>query len=443
MGWLRLVGSSFRSVRSEAASAQVANPRQGTALTIGYATVAFAAAAWWSHSHGFAVGLSPLELGALAVLTACAGRISILIGPRTWYSPATPLLIFAGLVGGPLAGALAGAASEGLTTDRVWRHRLFGSARSSTEGFAAGLVSLLPGVGIGGIASRVGLAFGAALVLAQVARALVIAARGIQPAAQALRVGATTDFLEAVISCPVIIVFVAARHQSTLISVLGLATLLLGLALAERAHMVQANLLEREREVARTDAVTGAPNRLAFEEALAHEHARIVRGGRPAGLFLVDIDHFKQVNDVHGHDVGDRVLAEAVERLIGGLRGMDVVARWGGDELVVLAPDIDGASSLGRFGEQLRSVISDRPFVFGDVSEVNATASVGGTLIDGSTTPEVALKRADVAVYRAKEERNTSVIEVPAAPSSQARLETRFETRALVPALVPGRVERS
>jgi hypothetical protein len=74
------------------------------------------------------------------VLAACAGKISILVGPRSSYSPATPLVVFAGLVGGPLAGALAGAASEGLTTDRVWRHRLFGAARSSTEGFAAGIV---------------------------------------------------------------------------------------------------------------------------------------------------------------------------------------------------------------------------------------------------------------------------------------------------------------
>jgi diguanylate cyclase (GGDEF)-like protein len=409
----------------------VAGPQQGTVLAVAYAAVAFLGAVWWAHSHGFAVGLPPPELGALVLLTACAGRISILIGPRTWYSPATPLLIFAGLVGGPLAGALAGAASEGLTTDRVWRHRLFGAGRSSTEGFAAGLAGLLPGLGVGGAAARVGLAFAAAVVLAQTARALVIAVRGIQPAGRAFRVGATSDAVEAALSIPILVVFVVARGASPFVAVLGLATLLLGFAFAERAHVVQGRLLEREREVARTDAVTGAPNRLAFEEVLAHEHARIVRGGRPAGLFLVDIDRFKQVNDLHGHDVGDRVLAEAVERLVVGLRGMDIVARWGGDELIVLAPDIDGASALGKFGEQLRSVISDRPFVFGGVCEVDATVSVGGTLVDGSTTPELALKRADVAVYRAKEERNASVVEVPAV--------SYVGVRPLVPASVDRR----
>ena len=295
----------------------------------------------------------------------------------------------------------------------------------------AGLAGLLPGVGVGGDAFRIGVAFGAALVLAQLARALVIAVRGIQPAGRALRVGATTDLVEAALSFPILMVFIAARGTSALLAVLGLATLLLGLALAERAHLVQERLLEREREVARTDAVTGAPNRLAFEEALVHEHARIVRGGRPAGLFLVDIDRFKQVNDVYGHDVGDRVLAEAVDRLLGGLRGMDVVARWGGDELIVLAPDLDSASALGRFGERLRSMISDSPFVLGGLCEIDATASVGGTLIDGSTTPEVALKRADVAVYRAKEERNASVVEAPAT--------SRADVRSLVPALIDRR----
>ncbi|MEP6892438.1 MAG: GGDEF domain-containing protein [Gaiellaceae bacterium] len=424
----------FSPDRSAPASTQVAGPQRGTALAVGYAVVPFLLAVWWSRSHGFAVALAPSELGALVVLTACAGRISILIGPRTWYSPTTGVMILAGLVSGPLAGALAGAATEGLTTDRVWRHRLFGASRSSTEGFAAGLAGLVPGVGIGGDVARVGIAFAGALALAQVARALEIAARELRPAGHALRVGATTDVIEAALSIPIITVFVAARGTSPLVAVLGLATLLLGLALAERAHVIQGRLLEREREVARTDAVTGAPNRLAFEEALAHEHARIIRGGRPAGLFLVDIDHFKQVNDVHGHDVGDRVLAEAVNRLVGGLRGMDVVARWGGDELIVLAPDIDGVPELGEFGERLRSVISDRAFVFGGGCEIGATASVGGTLIDGGTTPELALKRADVAVYRAKEERNASVVEVPAT--------LRFDPRVELGQLVPVRADR-
>ena len=76
-------------------------------------------------------------------------------------------------------------------------------------------------------------------------------------------------------------------------------------------------------------------------------------------------------------------------------------------------------------------MISDSPFVLGGLCEIDATASVGGMLIDGSTTPEVALKRADVAVYRAKEERNASVVEAPAT--------SRADVRSLVPALIDRR----
>lgn len=403
-----------RRARLQTAATDVAGPRRGTVLAAGYAAIALALAVWWAHRRGFAVELSPLELGGLVVLSACAGRISVLIGPRTWYSPSTPVMIFAGVVGGPLAGALAGAATEGLTTDRVWRHRLFGAARSSTEGFVAGLAGLLPGLGLRSDVTRLSVALAGAVLLAQGARLLVISARGIRPVGHALRVGALTDALEAAVALPLLAVFVDARRGSPLVVELAIATIVLGLALAERAHARQAEQLERERTAARTDALTGASNRLAFEEALAHEHARIVRGARPAGLFLVDLDRFKLVNDLHGHDIGDRLLVDAVDRLRHGLRGMDLVARWGGDELIVLAPDIPNVEALERFGERLRTLVSEVPFRLGVGGDIDATTSVGGTLLDGGTTPALALKRADVAVYRAKEHRNASVVEIPA-----------------------------
>jgi len=421
MSRLPLRRGSTAGERPPSVAAGVAGPRQGTALALGYALVPFALTVWWSHAHGFAVRVTPAELAALVLLTACAGKISILIGPRSWYSPATPLLVFSALVGGPLAGALAGAAAEGLTTDRVWRQRLFGAARSATEGFAAGLVGLLPGIGAGRDAVRAAAGLAAVVLLAQVARALVIAARRIRPAGRALRVGATTDMLEALVALPLLVVFAGAQRSSPLVALLGLGTLLLSLGFAERAHAMQTRLLEREREVARTDAVTGARNRLAFEEALVQEHARIVRGGRPAGLFLVDLDRFKQVNDLYGHDIGDQLLAGVVARLSASLRGTEIVARWGGDELIVLAPDLDGVAALERFGERLRAVVADQAFVLDASCAIAATASVGGTLIDGGTTPELALKRADVAVYRAKAERDASVVEIPViAPSALA-----------------------
>ncbi len=139
-----------------------------------------------------------------------------------------------------------------------------------------------------------------------------------------------------------------------------------------------------------------------------------MRGARPAGLFIIDLDHFKLANDLHGHDVGDAVLIETVARLQSGLRDTDLVARWGGDELIVLAPEIGGVDQLQAYGERVRRLVSGAPLGLRDGGQLLVTASVGGTLLDGAAPPEVVLKRADVAVYRAKQTRNACVVEIPA-----------------------------
>ena len=140
-----------------------------------------------------------------------------------------------------------------------------------------------------------------------------------------------------------------------------------------------------------TDALTGAPNRLAFEEALASEHARVVRGSLPAGLFLVDLDRFKSVNDRYGHQVGDRVLIGVVDRLRRMLRRYDLVCRWGGEELAVLAP---GLADAGRRGGVRRAPA--RPPSTGSRSRSGCgccpvTVSIGGTLLDGTADPQAAV----------------------------------------------------
>jgi diguanylate cyclase (GGDEF)-like protein len=376
--------------------------------------VAFLALLVWGAWHGFVVELSPLQLTGFIALSACAGQIAMLVGPRTWYTPTTPVMVLAGLIGGPIAGALTGAASEALGSNVVWRQRLMGASRSSLEGFVAGLAGMLPLAGATGNIEKAAAAVGGAFLLAQIARVLVVHARNIRPARAAIATGGIVDAAECVIVTPILAALVTTQATSPLLTISSVAALVAVLSFAERAHTRQTAQLELERRVARTDSLTSAPNRLALDEALALEHARIVRGARPAGLYIVDLDGFKLANDHHGHDTGDAVLVETVERLRRGLRDVDLVARWGGDELIVLAPDINGADALEAFGERIRVVVGDAPFELRNGGELPLTVSVGGTLLDGGSAPEVVLKRADVAVYRAKQTRNASVIEIPA-----------------------------
>ena len=393
---------------------QVADPRRGTGLVVGYAATAVFVLLVWGAGHGFDVALSPLQLTGFVALSACAGQVSMLVGPRTWYTPTTPVMVLAGLIGGPVAGALTGAASEALGSDAVWRQRLMGASRSSIEGFAAGLVGLMPIAGATGNIVRAAAAMVVTFALAQVARAFVVHVRGIQPARVAIVTGALVDGAETVIVAPVLATLLFAQSASPILTISTVASLVAVLAVAERAHTRQSAQLERERTVARTDSLTSAPNRLALDEALVLEHARIVRGARAAGLYIVDLDRFKLANDQHGHDVGDAILIRTVERLRTGLRDVDIVARWGGDELIVLAPEIQGAEALEAFGERIRRLVGDVAFDLGNGVELPVTASVGGTLLDGASPPEVVLKRADIAVYRAKQTRNASVVEIPA-----------------------------
>ncbi len=164
-------------------------------------------------------------------------------------------------------------------------------------------------------------------------------------------------------------------------------------------ELIQAREALRYR--AMHDDLTGVSTRGAVLEELGRESARCARAGWSICLLLVDLDHFKAVNDTHGHPAGDAVLREASRRLRAGLRSYDLLGRYGGEEFLVALPGCDGVAG-SAIAERLRHALSAAPIVFGDVS-VAVTASFGLAAATGRFDPAELIGRADKALYRAKD----------------------------------------
>jgi diguanylate cyclase (GGDEF)-like protein len=156
-------------------------------------------------------------------------------------------------------------------------------------------------------------------------------------------------------------------------------------------------LLDELRREARTDALTGLLNRRGFEERSTLELARARREATPLAVVTFDIDFFKRVNDEWGHEVGDRVLARTAELLAEQSREIDVVARFGGEEFVVLLPDCDGAEAE-LFANRVREAVAfDRNETIPSVR-----LSAGILAVPGPTSIDTLVQGADSAMYRAK-----------------------------------------
>ncbi|MGM0914359.1 MAG: diguanylate cyclase [Pseudomonadota bacterium] len=179
------------------------------------------------------------------------------------------------------------------------------------------------------------------------------------------------------------------------------------LVVSMAANHFQLSLLMRIYRQATHDPLTGLLNRgaltLHLDKLQAWRHQEHAGGGATeCAVLMMDIDHFKKINDTHGHSVGDMVLAEFARVLIGQTRAEDCVARYGGEEFVVLLLNADPARAH-QVAERIRDAVEHNHFPDHDHQRVPVTTSVGVASLRGSEDPQQALMRADAALYRAKE----------------------------------------
>jgi diguanylate cyclase (GGDEF)-like protein len=168
---------------------------------------------------------------------------------------------------------------------------------------------------------------------------------------------------------------------------------------------------EEIRKLAFYDALTQLPNRRLLNDRLDHAMAASKRSGRYGALMFVDLDNFKPLNDMHGHNMGDLLLIEAARRITRCLREMDTVARFGGDEFVVVLGELDADQTesivqAGTVAEKIRAVLAEIYRLKThdmNVLEHHCTSSIGVTLFtDHENSATEVLKLADMAMYQAK-----------------------------------------
>jgi two-component system cell cycle response regulator len=180
---------------------------------------------------------------------------------------------------------------------------------------------------------------------------------------------------------------------------------------AARVKRLQDELRQRNQELdllSRTDALTGLRNRRHVEEYLARLVSLARRHAEPIGVLVVDIDHFKSVNDGHGHDAGDAVLREVAGRMVASVRLEDMVGRWGGEEFLVVLPNTS-AQGAAELAERLRQVVGGEPCRLpgGDTLPVTVSLGCAASVIDDAAA---LVKAADAALYEAKQSGRNRVV---------------------------------
>ena len=182
----------------------------------------------------------------------------------------------------------------------------------------------------------------------------------------------------------------------------------------ETISRLRQKVIRLEQEVAQVqhfayhDELTGLPNRSLLRDRLNQAIIQAARQDKQVGLLLLDLDGFKSVNDRHGHAIGDKLLQRVAERLLCCIRGADTACRYGGDEFVILLPEVDGEQSAAEVAQKLR-VFLGKPYVVDDQS-ITVTASIGVAVYpcDGNSQNDL-IRRADIAMYLAKAHNNVPI----------------------------------
>jgi diguanylate cyclase (GGDEF)-like protein len=172
-------------------------------------------------------------------------------------------------------------------------------------------------------------------------------------------------------------------------------------------------VLERQ---AQADFLTGLLNRRGMGERIHIEKNRLAREGAKLGMLILDVDHFKKINDSHGHELGDRALVHTANTIRSVMRSYDLCSRWGGEEFLVIVPHIASRNALTIVAEKLRAEIKSRPIAVDD-ERIFLTVSIGGYFADPKESTDVILKAADDALYMAKQNgRDCTIVTEMAAP---------------------------
>jgi diguanylate cyclase (GGDEF)-like protein len=226
------------------------------------------------------------------------------------------------------------------------------------------------------------------------------------------------------------------------IALVILALLIFGIQqyLGQKREIAKRIVAERRvRELVYQDGLTGLPNRRQFDEAIKAALAAPPRAGAAHGIFLLDLNGFKKINDVHGHGVGDEVLIIVGQRLRSAMREGNMVARFGGDEFAILASHLAGPEAATSLALRVIEALATPISAGGALHHVGIGIGIALTPHD-ATTVEEALRKADIALYRAKSERRSALRFYESAMDVRVQERAVME-RALHEAIDKGRIE--